>query len=72
MKKKLGATGKFPQGKISKEDEGELQFGVTHDHAHVIVNFGKPVSWLGMDPQLARRLGGMLIKHANAVEKKAH
>ena len=71
-KPRFGATKKFPQGKINKDDEGEIQFGVRHDHAHVILDFGKQVTWLGMDPGLARQLGALLIKHADQVEGRAN
>ncbi len=49
-KPKFGATKRFPEGKINNSDEGELVIGVTHDSAHVIVNFGKPIVWLGFGP----------------------
>jgi len=69
---RMGATKKFPQGKLNQHDEGEIQFAVSHDHAHVRLDFGTPVAWLGMEPSLARALAGNLIKHAEAVESKAH
>lgn len=37
-KKPLGATGQFPDGKDSFEDEGELRLGVVHDRDQVHVN----------------------------------
>lgn len=29
-KSALGATGKFPDGKLNKDDEGEIAIGITH------------------------------------------
>lgn len=65
-KKKLGATGKYPQGKLSSTDEGEIQFAVGSDPRarKVVIDFGKPVAWLGMDPGDAEVLAQKLIEHA--------
>lgn len=60
----FGATGRYPQGQLSAGDEGELQFGITNAKGQVIVNFGKPVAWLGMEPQQAIAIGEALIRHA--------
>jgi hypothetical protein len=67
--RRFGATGKFPQGKVHKSDEGELSFGIAADHAHgvVVLSFGKPVAWLGMPPANARALGEKLIEMANRI-----
>ncbi len=63
--KKLGATGKFPDGKLGPNDEGELQFGIGHDdEGMVFVDFGKPVQFIAMPPQIAVNFAAMLMKHA--------
>lgn len=64
-KPKLGATGKFPAGKLNKDDEGELQLaiGVTRDGL-VRIDFGKPVAWLAMTKADAAKFAGLLMKHA--------
>ena len=67
-KRKFGATGEFPEGRLNTSDEGELVMGVAHDSAHVVVSFGKPIAWLGMSPKDARGLAGLLLTHAEAVE----
>jgi hypothetical protein len=67
-KQKLGATGKFPDGKIKEDDEGELRFGVTTSKDLVILDFGVKVKWIGMDPKLAKQLGELLIKKARSIE----
>jgi hypothetical protein len=48
----MGPTGKFPQGKVHANDEGELVIGVAADVAHgqVVVNFGTPVAWFALPP----------------------
>lgn len=54
LSQQLGATGNFPDGKLTSNDEGEIALGVTAYHGKVIVNFGKPVVSLGMSPEQAR------------------
>ena len=62
----LGATGKYPQGKVSIEDEGELKMavGMSPDRQKVILDFGKPVAWLGLDRETAESLGLLLLERA--------
>lgn len=69
---KLGAIGQHPEGKMTAHDEGGLRFGIANDGAHVIINFGTPVAWLGLGPSDARDLAKLLITHAEAVERGAH
>lgn len=66
----LGATGKFPQGKMHASDEGGLKLAVAHDPAHgtVVIDFGTPVVWLGLPPDRARHLAALLIQHADELE----
>ena len=65
-----GATGRFPRGRIHETDEGELQFalGVTRDRT-IILDFGKPVKWIGMAPNEARTLADMLRAKADEAER---
>jgi hypothetical protein len=62
----LGATNKFPQGKLNQNDEGEIMFAVAADKTQgkVLINFGKPVAWVGMDREQA-------IDLANSIRQKA-
>lgn len=63
---RLGASGKTPAGKLHDTDEGEIRFGVSHDpnRRKVIINFGKPVAWMAMEPEDAASLGQLLIDHS--------
>lgn len=63
---RFGATGRHPRGKLNDDDEGELRLGITHKGGKVILDFGKPVAWLGLDPSDARSLAAMLNQHADA------
>lgn len=60
----LGPTGNFPQGKLNSNDEGELALGITHDKGKVIIDFGKPVAWIGFDPKQAKEIARMFELHA--------
>jgi hypothetical protein len=65
MNIKFGATGKFPQGQLGPDDEGELRIGIAHDSkGTVLINFGKEVSWLGMPPPVAIEFAKQILKHA--------
>lgn len=66
---KFGATGKFPRGKLNADDEGELRYGIAHDHGKILVKFGKPVELLGFDPQSARALANALLRKAYEAER---
>jgi hypothetical protein len=72
IEEKLGATGNFPEGKLTKADEGEIQFAIAADPGarKVLVDFGQPVAWLGMNPDQARGLADMLREKADAAEGK--
>jgi hypothetical protein len=67
---KLGATGEFPEGKISPHDEGALNLAIGHDAKRVYVNFGTPVMSLGMGPEQALNLAALIVQHA--MEIKGH
>jgi hypothetical protein len=62
----LGPTGDFPSGKFNEEDEGGLMTGITHDKGVVIINFGKPVAWIGFPPEMAFQFARSIAEHAHA------
>ena len=63
-KANVGPTGQFPDGKMSKHDEGEIAFAVGHPNGKVVIDFGSPVAWVGMEPQQAVALAQTLLSHA--------
>lgn len=67
---KLGATGEYPEGQLNQDDEGELRMAVGVENDTVILNFGKPVAWLGLPPDSARQLANLMIQHANSIDGK--
>jgi hypothetical protein len=62
----LGATGQFPLGKITDNDEGELRMAVTHHEGKVVIDFGKPTAWIGFTPEQADDIADLLRKHAKS------
>lgn len=53
MKQRFGATGRFPRGKALPDDEGELRVGYAIQDGALLVFFGKPITWFGLDaPEL--------------------
>lgn len=66
----IGATGRFPHGKLSEHDEGEIAFAIAADpkNKKVLIDFGKPVALLGMTKAQAIELGQLLIRRAGEIE----
>lgn len=64
----LGATRRFPRGRLTNEDEGEIVIRVAERGGVVVIDFGKPVTWIGFSPDEARQLADLLSKHARAID----
>lgn len=69
--KPFGKTGTFPRGKMHASDEGALQMGVSSTGGEVIIMFGTPVAWLGLEPDLAEKLANSILEHARKIRSKA-
>lgn len=73
---KLGATGKFPEGKLDPTDEGEAVIAISATEGGMIrIDFGKRVAWVAFSAKQAIELAGLLVKHARRVfdeEEKAN
>ncbi len=65
-----GALGDFPEGQLTKTDEGAIQFSVIEKDGKVVLDFGTPVVWVGMNPQQAADLASLILKRARAVGRK--
>ena len=66
----IGATGLHPDGKLTPQDEGGIQFRVGSENDKVVLDFGSPVHWVGMDAQQAADLASSLMKWARIVGRK--
>ena len=69
LKTELGATGTHPEGKLTKNDEGGIQFAIGVKDGKVVLDFGKPVAWVGMNPGDALELAKSLIDKARQAAK---
>lgn len=66
-----GKTGEFPEGKLHWSDEGGLTFTVGIKDGAVVLDFGTPVVWFGMQAQQAADLGSLLIRNARRAAREA-
>lgn len=64
LKPVLGATGEFPEGKLTPEDEGEIRIGITDMDGKVIIDFGTPTAWIGFTPEQADGIADTLRERA--------
>jgi hypothetical protein len=63
-KPKLGATKDFPRGKLNQHDEGGLMLAIGVKDKTVMIDFGTPTMWIGLDKHTA-------IQFANSILEKA-
>lgn len=58
----------YPKGRMSADDAGALAMKLSSAQGVVRIDFGKPVTWLGLGPNDARALAQLLLRHADQVE----
>jgi hypothetical protein len=46
----LGATGRYPSGSCRPDDLGEIRLAVTasREAGRIVIDFGKPVTWVAL------------------------
>lgn len=54
----------YPRGKLNADDEGQLALRMAVKDGTVVMDFGKPVAWMGFGPEDAVNLAQMLIQNA--------
>ena len=54
---------KYPQGKLTESDKGELEFSIAVHEGRVVLNWRKPVQWIGV-PAQARAIAASLLRTA--------
>lgn len=59
---------KYPRGKLSADDEGELKIGITIKDNTIIVAFGKPITWIGLGKQDAINFANLLLAKADEIK----
>lgn len=65
-----GAIGSYPKGKLTPKDEGSIQFAVGEQDGKVVIDFGTPVSWIGMTPQQAADFASSILTRARLVGRR--
>lgn len=65
----LGPTGKFPDGKIADNDEGEIKIGITTMNEKVVLEFGKPIYTVGFTADQAISIASVLVKRAMEIKR---
>lgn len=66
-----GGGKKISDGRLTPTDEGAIRFLVGEKDGQVIIDFRKPVLWLGMPPAQAVRFAEIIIAKARAVARKS-
>jgi hypothetical protein len=53
----------FPEGKLNEADEGVLniRMGLTEDGRTFVIDFGKPVEWIGFTKEQAFQFGKRIM-----------
>lgn len=59
--------GEYPQGRLNPNDAGALPMVVREEGGKVIIEFPKPVAWIGFTGDDAMQLAQTLMKHARSV-----
>lgn len=57
-------AGQFPHGKITPQDEGAVALQIGSENGRVVLQFPKPVKWIGFTREQALQIANSLIKHA--------
>ena len=71
--KKPGPTQQFPEGKIHKDDSGELKIAVgpitdpLTKETKLLIQFGTSVSWIAMTADQATEFAKMIRKKAKRI-----
>jgi hypothetical protein len=63
------AKPRFPDGKLSDDDQGELAFAIASDKVKnvVVIRFTKPVDWLGLDKRTTLLLANLLLEKSKEI-----
>jgi len=59
---------KYPRGKFSDDDEGALNVAITMKDKTLIIDFGKPVAWIGMSKDQAYLFARVIMEVTRGTE----
>ena len=63
---------KYPDGKMSEDDEGQLVIQVKDHEQRVLVGFNKLITWLGFDTEQATEFANCILKVVQEIKDKRH
>jgi hypothetical protein len=66
-----GPTGEYPRGKIASDDGGAVDLDIKSLNGQLVLEFGTPVLWIGMETARARHLAAMIIIAADRIDAKS-
>lgn len=58
--------GEYPKGRLNADDAGAVALALRTEGDKVILEFPKPVAWVGFTGDDAMALASLLVKHARA------
>jgi hypothetical protein len=64
----LGPTGKYPDGQLNEDDQGQIRIAIGQQNGKVVMSFGRPIAWIGFTKEEAKEIGTALIKSAEPDE----
>jgi len=64
---KIGATGKYPHGKMTPNDLGGLKAALVKRGDRLVLDFGKELQWISMTKNEAMVFGGGVIRMAQSM-----
>lgn len=67
---KLGATGEFPDGKLTPDDEGQLRIAIGIQDGVVVIHFGTPTTWIGLSAEEAIAFGETIARRSRESLRK--
>ncbi len=59
---------KYPDGKISEDDEGTTAVTIRIDNNRIILDFGRQTRWIGFDRETAITWANAFLDHAAKLE----
>lgn len=64
------AKREYSQGRMGAEDDGDLAYAITTDQRHgtIVIRFGKPTEWIGLDLKAAQELRDNLTERIMALK----
>lgn len=61
----------YPRGKLNARDEGELRIAMTVKDNTLVIDFGKPVAWIGFSLHEVTQLRELFEKYERQLKEKS-